>query len=325
MPNSNYDEILSTTFANHRDAFIQSIFSRRVLAFHLRQNDRIKMKKGGHKIVLPVLLTKSSGGSSYQGTDTMSLSSSNTGTAAEYTWKQYQQPITIDGITEFKNSGDSEIIDLLEAKVDQAEETTVEDLNAMWFGDGTGNGGKDMNGLKLLIGDQTDAIPVVGNIDSTTEPKWRSNVTRTAGAFSTAVAGTTVNGINKLRTAINTTRYGNDSVDLIITDQTVFESFEAQLNLLTRYEDTDKANAGFANFTYKNIPVVFDEQLPTAFLMYGVNSKHLYLVGGEGRWFYTTPFETTPDKDAKWAHILTYGNMVCDNRRTQFRIEFSGA
>ena len=328
MANPNYDEILSTTLAAHRESFTDNVFKRRPLAFYLKDNGRVKMKDGGHKIVMPIMLTTSNGGGSYTGYDTLSLATSDTGTAAEFTWKQYQQPITIDGLTEFKNSGVNQLIDLLEAKVNQAEDTMIENLNTMWFGDGTGNGGKDMNGLGVLIGDESDAITTVGGIDCSlaANATWRSGVYRSAGTFSgSGTPSATVNGINKIRTAMNTATRGTDKVDLILTDQSIYEAFEAQLNPLTRYEDVKAANAGFENFTYKSVPIMWDEQIPTQYLTYGINTKHLNLIGGKGRWFYNTPFETTPDKDAKWAHVLCYGNMVTDSRRHHFRIEFSGA
>ena len=59
--------------------------------------------------------------------------------AAEYDWGQYAATVTISGIEEAKNNGEAEIIDLLEGKIFQTQETVIENMNTMFWADGTGN------------------------------------------------------------------------------------------------------------------------------------------------------------------------------------------
>lgn len=310
MANPNFDEILSTTLANYRKSMTDNVFSRRSLAFFLKDKGRVQMEDGGVKIVEPILLTTASGAGSYRGYDTLSLATSDTGTSAEFNWKQYQAPVAIDGYSELLNAGQSVIIKLLAQKVQQAEDTILENLNLMWFGDGTGNGGKDFLGLAALVGDDLSTITTVGGIDCTqaANAKWRSYVKRLTGSNNFSQA--------HWRKAINTTTYGADKAELGMTTQDVFERYEGELLPSVRYQDVKAANAGFTNLTFKNIPIMFDDSCQVG-ATYFLNMKYLRIVGHSAKWFLTTPFQTPYDKDAKWAHVLLAGEMTTNGRRYQ--------
>ena len=80
-------------------------------------------------------------------------------TAAEYDWGQYAVTVTISGIEEAKNSGEEQIIDLLEGKIFQAQETVIQNMNSMLFGDGTGNSGKDWTAFQSATISQRSSLP----------------------------------------------------------------------------------------------------------------------------------------------------------------------
>lgn len=333
MANPNYDELLTTTLANHRESFTDNVFARRPLANFLKTNGRVKMKTGGHKLVLPVHLEKAPGASSYGRGDGLVYTQFQLGTAAEYAWKRVQAPVAIDRLDEAVNRGEEELIDILDERVMLAEESLTEMLNTMWYGDGTGNSNKDWNGLKLLIGDELDAITTVGGIDCAAvgNEKWRSHVVRAAGSFSTATrGGKACNGIDRLRTALNTTTYGSDRVDLIMTTQAIYEAFDAEQDSKVQLVNAKMIDAGFENFKYKGVTVAFDEQIPaptgvpTGHLAFGVNSKRIGLYGLSGTWFTSDPFEKIQGTDIRGTHIRAYGQMATDSRRSHFRIEFAG-
>ena len=314
MANPNYDEILTTTIANYRNKMVDNIFSRRSLAYFLKEKGRVQMEDGGVKIVEQMILTLAQGQGSYAGYDTLSTATSDTGTAAEYPWKQFYGTVAIDGLSEMKNSGANVLIKLLQEKVSQAEETMLENLNTMWFGNGTGNGGKDMLGLSALVGDNLSAITTVGGIDCTLAEniKWRSYIRRLTGANNFSQA--------HWRKAINTVTFGSKKPEIAITTQDVFERYEGELQPSVRYEDVDAANAGFTNLTFKKIPIMFDDAATagdTTFL----NLEFLRIVGHSKKWFVNTPFVTPYDKDAKWSHILVGGQMTTNGRRYQARVE----
>ena len=305
--NPNFDALLSTTLQNYRPTLVDNIFTARVLLDHLNSKGRVLVEEGGSSIVEPLVYAQNDTTGSYSGYDAIDLTPQEGISAAEYNWKQMASSIAISGIEEAKNRGTEAIIKLLNAKIMQAEESIKEDLNDMLYGDGTGNGGKDFNGLGNLI----DSSGTVGGIDSSTNTWWRSTETAVGGALTLAV----------MATAYNTASRGNDHPDMIVTTQTLFEKYESLLTNNVRYQDTTKANSGFQNLMFKQTPVVFDVSC-TATNMFFMNSKYLKLVGMNGHWFATSEFQkgTVAGVDARYALILSFGELTCSNRARQAKL-----
>ena len=309
MPgNSNFDALLSTTLANYRDQLTDNVFTARPLTYFLTDKGRIRMLDGGTKIVEPLIYGNNSTVASYSGYDTISLTAQDGISAAEYDWKQYAASIAISGIEEAKNNGEAEIINLLEAKIMQAEESMREGFNQMFFGDGTGNSSKNWNGLGNLV----ESGNTVGGINSATgqgNDWWRSYEENTAGALTLA----------QMATAYNSVSNGNDHPDMVLTTQTLFEKYEALLQPQLRYTDTKTADAGFQNLLFKAAPVTYDVHC-TAGVVYFLNSKYLTLVGHSGKWFQQTEFVRPENLDARYALIMCYGNLTCRNRARQGKL-----
>jgi hypothetical protein len=306
--NANFDALLSTTLANYRSQLTDNVFTARPFTYFLMDKGRIRMLNGGTKIVEPLIYGQNSTVASYSGYDTISLTAQDGISAAEYEWKQYAASIAISGIEEAKNNGEQEIINLLEAKIMQAEESMREGFNQMFFADGTGNSGKNWNGLGNIV----ESGNTVGGINSATgqgNDWWRSYEENTAGALTLA----------QLATAYNSVSVGNDHPDMILTTQTLFEKYEALLQPQLRYTDTKTADAGFQNLLFKAAPVVYDVHC-TAGVVYFLNSKYLTLVGHSGKWFAQTDFVRPENLDARYALIMCYGNLTCRNRAKQGKL-----
>jgi hypothetical protein len=303
--NSNFDNLLTTTLANYRSTLTDNIFTARPLTYKLMENGRIRMLNGGTKIVEPLIYGTNSTVGSYSGYETLSLTPQEGISAAEFEWKQYAASIAISGIEEAKNNGEQEIINLLEAKIMQAEESMRESFNQMFFADGTGNSSKDWNGLGNLV----ESGNTVGGISSSTYSWWQSKEENTAAALTLAQMSTLYNNVS----------VGNDHPDLLLTTQTLFEKYEALLQPQLRYTDTKTADAGFQNLLFKAAPVVFDVSC-TAGVMYFINSKYLTLVGHSGKWFQQTEFVRPENLDARYALIMCYGNLTCRNAKKQGKL-----
>jgi hypothetical protein len=305
--NASFDALLSTTLANYRDQLTDNIFTARPLTFFLTDKGRIRMVDGGTKIVEPLIYGTNSTVASYSGYDTLSLTAQEGISAAEYEWKQYAASIAISGIEEAKNNGEQAIINLLEAKIMQAEESMKEGFNQMFFGDGTGNSGKDWNGLGNIV----EASGTVGGINRATVGNefWRSYEENTAGALTLA----------DMSTAYNSVSVGNDHPDMVLTTQTLFEKYESLLQPQLRYTDAKTADAGFQNLLFKAAPVAYDVHAPAGTVFF-LNSKYLTLVGHSGKWFAQTDFIRPENMDARYALIMCYGNLTCRNAAKQGKL-----
>lgn len=303
--NANFDNLLSTTLANYRSTLTDNVFTARPLTYKLMEKGRIRMLNGGTKIVEPLIYGQNDTVGSYSGYDSIALTPQTGISAAEYDWKQYAASISISGIEEAKNNGEQEIINLLEAKIMQAEESLREGFNQMFFASGTGNSSKDWNGLGNLV----ESGNTVGGIDSSVYTWWQSYEENTATALTLA----------QMSTAYNSVSVGNDHPDVLLTTQTLFEKYEALLQPQLRYTDTKTADSGFQNLLFKAAPVMYDEHC-TAGVFFFLNSKYLTLVGHSGKWFQQTEFIRPEDLDARYALIMCYGNLTVRNRAKQGKL-----
>lgn len=307
MSNPNFDTLLSTTLANYRKQLTDNVFTARPLTYWLNDKSRIRYVSGGTKIVEPLIYGTNSTVGSYSGYDTISLTAQTGITAAEYDWKQYAASIAISGIEEAKNNGEEEVINLLEAKIMQAEESIREGFNQMFYGDGTGNSGKNWNGLGNIV----EASGTVGGINRATAGNeyWRSYEENTAAVLTLA----------QMNTAYNSVSVGNDHPDVVLTTQALYEKYESLLQPQLRYTDTKTADAGFQNLLFKSAPVMYDTHC-TAGVVYFLNSKYLTLVGHSDKWFAQTDFVRPENLDARYALIMCYGNLTCRNAAKQGKL-----
>ena len=303
--NSNFDNLLTTTLANYRKQLTDNVFTARPLTYALMEKGRIRMLNGGTKIVEPLIYGQNSTVGSYSGYDSIALTPQEGISAAEFEWRQYAASISISGIEEAKNNGEQEIINLLEAKIMQAEESMRESFNTMFFADGTGNSGKDWNGLDNLV----ESGNTVGGIDSNTYTWWNSYEENTSTALTLA----------QMATAYNSVSVGNDHPDTLLTTQTLFEKYEALLQPQLRYTDTKTADAGFQNLMFKAAPVMYDVHCNSG-TFYFLNSKYITLVGHSDKWFSQTAFISPEDTDARYALIMCYGNLTVRNRAKQGKL-----
>ena len=304
--NSNFDEILSTTLKNYVPKLTDNIFSARPLVYALTNGQPIRRISGGAKIVVPVIYGTNSTAGSYSGTDTIDTTAQTGISAAEYDWKQYAATVTISGVEEAKNNGEAQIIDLLEGKIFQTQETIIENMNTMLFGNGTGNSNKDWLGLSALVG--STGSP--GGIDATDADNswWRSAVTNQGSSAITLAS---------MATLYNNCSVGNDQPPIGITGQNQYEAYEALLVDQIRYTDTDMADGGFQNLLFKGCPLTFDGTLAGEGKLYFLNTKYLQLVAHSDVWFKPTPFVRPTNQDAVYSQLLCYGELTTSNRARQ--------
>ena len=309
--NTSFDEILTTTLNNYVPRLTDNIFSARPLFYALTNGQTMRTVSGGAKIVVPIIYKANDTAKSYAGTETIDITAQTGITAAEYSWGQYASTVTINGLEEAQNNGEAQIIDLLEGKIFQTQESIIENMNTMFHGDGTTKA-TDWNGLENIVNDSALTANALGGIDPsvTGNEFWKSQATTTTGALTLA----------KLATRYNSVSVGNDQPTIIISKADDYESYEALLTSNIRYTDTDMADAGFQNLMYKGAPWTFDAAT-TDGVVYMLNTKYLQLVRHSDTWFKPTPFVRPNDKDAVYSQILCYGQLTCSNRDRQGYLE----
>lgn len=302
--NTNYgtDGLLATTMDKYVPRLEDQIFTSTPLLWILKQ--RGIQTEHGNKIVQPLLYAELSSHGSFSDDDVFASPSAAGITAAEYDFKQYYASVRFTGIELAKNSGKEQVLSLLKSRMKQAEMTISEALNSQFFGDGTGNSGKDFTGLKAIVDDNN----TYGNIDRTDANNswWHADLTALGGALTLAA----------MRTKYNNVSEGRDQPTNILTTQTVFEDYEGLLQDNVRYEDTAMGDAGFQTLMYKAAPIAFDRDCDTGY-MYFLNTEYLQLHSLNGRWFDITDWLVPVNQDVKYKNILVYGELTASNAKRQ--------
>lgn len=319
MSNPNFDTLIATTLKNYRQKLSDNITAKQALFYQLKQKGFIREEDGGTTIVEPLLIGTNSTVKSYQGYDVIDTTPQEGISAAEYAWKQIAGSLSISGREKFINGGSKvKILSLLESKVKQLEMSMQFELNRQLQLDGSGNGGKDLGGLSLLVEDGA-AWSTVGGIDSNANTYWRNQFIDNNGSWATA-------GLDNMRTLYNNCgRQGlNEFPTLIQSSQGIYEAYEKSLTVNERFMDMSMGDAGFLNLMYKKTPWVFDSDIPTGLdgtggtlALYMLNSSYLNLVIGKGKNFVATPMQKPENQEAEVSQVIFYGNMTTSNRARQ--------
>ena len=305
-----WDSLLTTTLANYRNKLYDNIFDvypflswlNGKLGVALRGESVKRTLDGGESIVEQLLYAQNTTAKSFSAYEQLDVTPQEGHTIARYNWKQYSVSIAINGLEKRSNMGESQLINLLQAKATQAEMSLRDQLSQGAFSDGTGNSSKDLTGLQALV----STTSTVGGLSPTTFTWWQGDVTA-GGSFAAT-------GLSTMRTTYNNITFGNDKPDFIVTDQTNFERYEKVLQPQERYSNTKAANSGFTNLTFKGVPVVFDRDCPSG-NMYFLNSQYINFVVHRDADMSTGPFIRPTNQDATVAQILFQGNLTTNNRR----------
>lgn len=177
--------------------------------------------------------------------------------AAEYPIRQAAVAVSISGLEELQNSGEEAIIDLLESRISNAEDTFMNGLSQGVYGDGTVNG--SVGGLQLLVA-SSPSTGVVGGIDRASWVFWRNQ------AWSAATNGGTILSASSILSQMDSLWVqlvrGRDYPDLIVADNVTYKYYLAALQAIQRIgpENTapDLAEYGFQSLKYLNADVVLD-------------------------------------------------------------------
>ena len=311
MPgNSSFDQIASTALKKYRKTLSDNVFKRTPFFYKMMEAGRKELESGGEKIVEPLTVAKNTTAAGYTGYSIIDVTPQEEISAAQYVWAQYAASIAISGRQERQNSGETQIIKLLEAKAKIAEDSlrTVMDIDL--FGSTLDSESK-LNGLSALV----DTTSTVGGINRSTADNafWRSNVSASVGSFATL-------GLNAMRTAyLNASNEGQDAPNFIVTTQTVFEYYEKSLQSQQRFQDNKVADGGFMTLKFKNADMFFDSNV-TSGEMYMLNTDWLKLKVHKDADMETTDFVKPANQDAKVAQILWMGNVVILQPRRQAKL-----
>lgn len=235
--------------------------------------------------------------------------------AARYEQKIFAGTVVFSDLEELRNAVENRKVDVIKGKLSNGSNSATEALDLMLYGDGTGNGGKDMDGLAKHVS-STPTTGTVGGINAASFSFWRNRQTsgaKTSTAFDNYRAALTsiynqcsLGGTERTPTGI-------------ISDRASFEGYESLLVAIERLFRADAkkdADISFVNdaIAFKGKPYVYDEQATsgTAFVLNNNYLKVSYLKGG---WMKMKDPVEPANQLARVHRVLTVGNMTSKARR----------
>lgn len=324
MANPDFNDLATSTLRKYMGQFEDNIFKARPFLAWLETKTR-KSCQGGRTVVKEILHTENNAVNSYSCYDLLPCTPQKPLTAAEFDWSQYSTPITICGLEEKINSGQWSNIDMLKSRTYQAEQSMKKRLGRdLLLSDGSGNDGKDVTGLEVLIGNKYHN-PVYGGIDGSKAQcaYWQSywddacwTEAKLAGedpAVAAPPKPLTFDDISEVLDCISCND-PMDMPDLILMSKELYRglrgSFEATVQ---QDKNDDMARLGFQNMMYMGVTIMWDPDVPTD-SVYFINSRYLDLVVLQDGWMNVRPFQTPYNQDARCAHILACF-LLCTSKR----------
>ena len=303
--NPDFNTLATTTLQSYEDGFEEFISTRSTVYQMLKQYNRIESATG-RSIVVPLMYGDNSTSGTYDPYEDLAITAQDGMTAAEYTPKWHSVSVAISGPEKAMNSGPEQQIDLLAAKIKQAQLTAAEDFEDMFQSDGTGNSGKNFLGIQALIGDASSSVTTVGGIDASdsTNAYWTSQILRSAGTLT----------LKKLSHQYNLGVRGSKRPKWAQTTLDLYEAYEALLQPAQRFTNPKTAEAGFENLIHKGCTVVWGDSVESG-TWTNINPDHITLKKWNGTWLKATPMERPVNRDAFYSQYLSYGQLVTDNRR----------
>jgi hypothetical protein len=218
---------------------------------------------------------------SYSGYEVLNITPDSPISAAQFSITQYADSVTMSGLEMLQNSSKEAIIDLLDGRMQVSEARLLNRIGSDIYGDGTGNGGKNITGLAAAVPDAPTS-GTYGGINRANWTFWQSK--KYAGVADGGAAVSSTN-IQKYMTtlAIQLVR-GNDKADLIVADNNYYSLYVQSLQAIQRITSEESAAAGFASLKFygggTSADVVLDGGVGnacTANHMFFLNTNYIFL------------------------------------------------
>jgi hypothetical protein len=327
----NWSELATTTLENRSRTLADNVTRNNALLSRLRDKGRIKRFTGGRSIVQEIQYAMNATYKRYSGYELLNIAPSDVFTAAEFPIRQAAVAVSISGLEMLQNAGPQQMIDLLEARIENAESTFVNGISYDIYSDGSQP--NQINGLQALVS-SSPTTGIIGGIDRSQWPFWQ-NIKFGAVADGTTAA-TSTNIQSYMNRVILQLVRGRDGVDLIVADNTYYRLFLESLQAIQRITDGGDSSqgAGFTGLKYygggRSTDVVLDGGFQgfagdtiavggaPASTMFFLNTDYIYYRPHSERDMRPLdPDRFSVNQDAMVKLIGWAGNMTISNSRLQ--------
>ena len=275
--NSAITDIIATTIQSRSGELADNLTQNNAILQRLNQKGNVRPFSGGNVILEEIMYDDSStnNANSYSGYEVLNIAPDSPISAAQYKIAQYADSVTMSGLEMLQNSSKEAIIDLLDGRMQVSEARLLNRISGDLYGDGTGNGGKNLDGLGAAVA----AVPTTGTyggINRATWTFWQNQITTGATCPTTILAAMTTAAIKQIR--------GTDKADLIVAGNTLYGYYVGALQAIQRIAAEESGAAGFASLKFYGGGTSADVVLgggygaqETATYMYLLNTNYIFL------------------------------------------------
>jgi len=268
----------------------------------------MKKASGGVSIKVPLAYERLAGGS-FSGVDTFDVGKREIFNSAIFEWRNYWTNVTITFDDEMTNSGPEEEVDLVINNLEMAQKSIQDDLADGLYSDGTGNSDKDLDGLLALFNSTTSTA--YGGIKEDDMSVWAAGISSTSAAITSSV-------LRSMRTSAKVGDGVKDKPNLIVTTDTLLDSWLDQLMQQQRLQSPQAAKAGFdAVYMLDQAEIFSDGKCPSGYC-FALNDRFWGFVVHKNAFFARTPWKTPTNGVTKSMQILWRGNVVCTRRDAHY-------
>lgn len=298
---ANVTSLIATTLSTYGKTLADNIHKAIPALAWLSIKKRVT-EDGGATVVRSVVYGSNSTAGFYSSDDILDTTIQDNFTAAQWQWRQAAASITVTGRIELQNAGRAQVIDYAKAQIDNALASLKEAIDIKLFV--STQTGPNITPLNAIISN----TGTVGDINGGTNTWWQATQT-SSGSF----AG---RGLSDLRTTWDSVsvKMPAGGPDLILSDQTSYEAYEATLTPTVRYSDVSMGDLGFSNLKYKEAVWTWDPNA-TVGNVYLLNSKAIELVQHSNRLFTMSEWVKPANQDLKVAQVFWAGELTTNNRR----------
>lgn len=298
---SNVTSLIATTLSTYGKQLSDNIHKAIPALAWLAIKKRVT-EEGGASVIRSVVYGSNTTAGFYASDDVLDTTIQDNFTAAQWQWKQAAASIVVTGRIELQNAGKAQVIDYADAQIKNALASIKEVIDQKLYA--SSQVGSNITPLTDIV----KASGTVGDISGTTNSWWQSQVTA-SGSFA-------ARGLSDLRTTWDnvSVRLPAGGPDLILSDQTSYEAYEATLTPTIRYSDVSMGDLGFSNLKYKEAVWTWDPNGTSGYI-YLLNSKALELVQHSNRLFTMSEWVKPANQDLKVAQIFWAGELTTNNRR----------
>jgi hypothetical protein len=274
--NSAITDIIATTIQSRSGELADNLTQNNAILQRLNQKGNVMPFSGGNVILQEIMYDDAStnNANSYSGYEVLNIAPDSPISAAQFKIAQYADSVTMSGLEMLQNSSKEAIIDLLDGRMQVSEARLLNRISGDLYGDGTGNGGKNLDGLGAAVA----AVPTsgtYGGINRATWTFWQNQIT-TGATSANILASMTTAAIKQIR--------GTDKADLIVAGNTMYQYYVGALQSIQRIAAEESGAAGFASLKFYGGGTSADVVLgggygsqETATYMYMLNTNYIFL------------------------------------------------